>query len=64
MALARVSWWVGMCSPMTTAKVLTPVALSKLAARSAAQVIALLPMVDLVSGCSWYSRRRSRSRRG
>ena len=33
MALARVSWWAGMCSPMTTAKVLIPVALSNIAAR-------------------------------
>ena len=46
MALARVSWWGGMFSPMATAKVLTPVALSRLAVRSAARVMSLSPMVD------------------
>ena len=38
MALARVSWWAGVCSPMATAKVLTQVALSNVAATSAARV--------------------------
>ena len=33
MALARVSWWGGMCSPVAAAKVLIPVAFSNLAAR-------------------------------
>ena len=32
MALARVSWWAGMFSPMATAKVLTPVASCNVAA--------------------------------